>query len=129
MSRIVHLALKVADLERTTEFYRKVFRFTEVKTERVRDHTSRHLTDGAIDLSLMQYDAGTQSAESKAAGEGPCIHHFAVEVEDLEQAARAIEAYGGQIISDAGVIPMKFRAPGGTIVEIVPPGRYEKRDG
>jgi catechol 2,3-dioxygenase-like lactoylglutathione lyase family enzyme len=32
MSRIVHLALKVDDLERTTEFYRKVFGFVEVNT-------------------------------------------------------------------------------------------------
>ncbi|TMI22330.1 MAG: VOC family protein, partial [Betaproteobacteria bacterium] len=46
MSRIVHLALKVDDLERTAEFYRKVFGFVEVNTEKVRDHTSRHLSDG-----------------------------------------------------------------------------------
>ena len=79
MNRIVHLALKVDDLERSTEFYRKVFGFAEVNTEKVRDHTSRHLSDGQLDVALIRYDAGTQSAESKAAGEGPCIHHFAVE--------------------------------------------------
>jgi lactoylglutathione lyase len=129
MNRIEHLALKVEDLERTAQFYREVFGFAEVKTERVRDHTSRHLTDGVIDLSLMKYDAGTQSAESQAAGEGPCIHHFAVEVDDLERVARAIEAHGGRILSDPGVIPIRFRAPGGTVVEIVPPGRYERPDG
>jgi len=125
MNRIVHLALKVDDLERTTKFYEQVFGFKEVKTEKVRDHTSRHLTDGTIDFSLMKYDAGTQSAESKAAGEGPCIHHFAVEVDDLEAATRQIKAYGCEIISDPGVIPIKFRAPGGTVCEIVPRGRYE----
>ena len=70
MSRIVHLALKVEDLERTTQFYREVFGFTEMSTDRVRDHTSRHLSDGTIDLALIEYDAGTQSAESRAAGEG-----------------------------------------------------------
>jgi len=69
MSRIVHLALKVEDLERTTEFYQKVFGFKEMNTEKVRDHTSRHLSDGVIDVALIKYDAGTQSAESKAAGE------------------------------------------------------------
>jgi len=69
MSRIVHLALKVEDLERTTQFYREVFGFSEMSTDRVRDHTSRHLSDGTIDLALIQYDAGTQSAESRAAGE------------------------------------------------------------
>jgi len=126
MSRIVHLALKVDDLERTAEFYRKVFGFVEVNTEKVRDHTSRHLSDGRLDVALIKYDEGMQSAESKAAGEGPCIHHFAVEVEDLAAATRAITSYGCEIISDPGVIPVKFRAPGGTVCEIVPKGRYKK---
>ena len=126
MNRIVHLALKVDDLERTTRFYREVFGFAESNTEKVRDHTSRHLTDGTIDLALIKYDPGTQSAESKAAGEGPCIHHFAVEVDDLEAATRQVRSYGCEVISDPGVIPVKFRAPGGTVCEIVPKGRYKK---
>jgi lactoylglutathione lyase len=126
MNRIVHLALKVDDLEKATEFYEKVFGFREVETTKTRDHLSRHLTDGRLDFALIKYDAGTQSAESKAAGEGPCIHHFAVEVDDLEQAARQIKSYGCEIISDPGVIPLKFRAPGGTVAEIVQTGRYKQ---
>jgi lactoylglutathione lyase len=129
MNRIVHIALKVDDLERTAQFYEKVFGFKEAKTEKVRDHTSRHLSDGAIDLSIMQYDPGTESAESKAAGDGPCIHHFAVEVDDLKQAEKEVRAFGCKIISDPGVIPVKFRAPGGTVCEIVPKGRYKKGRG
>ena len=126
MSRIVHLALKVDDLERTTQFYREVFGFAEMNTDKVRDHTSRHLSDGTIDLALIKYDAGTQSAESRASGEGPCIHHFAVEVADLPGAEKRIRALGCEIISDPGVVPVKFRAPGGTVCEIVPQGRYKK---
>ena len=126
MSRIVHLALKVEDLERTTEFYQKVFGFKEMNTEKVRDHTSRHLSDGVLDVALIKYDAGTESAESKAAGEGPCIHHFAIEVKDLGGATEQIKAYGSEIVSDPGVIPVKFRAPGGTIAELVPVGRYKR---
>ena len=126
MSRIVHLALKVDDLERTTEFYKEVVGFVEVKTEKVRDHTSRHLTDGGIDVSLVKYDADTQSAESTAAGDSPCIHHFGVEVDDLDAATAQIRSYGCEIISDAGVIPVKFRAPGGTVCELVPKGRYRR---
>ena len=126
MSRIVHLALKVDDLERTTQFYREVFGFSEMSTDRVRDHTSRHLSDGTIDLALIKYDAGTESAESRAAGAGPCIHHFAVEVADLGAAEKRIRALGCEIISDPGVVPVKFRAPGGTVCEIVPQGRYKK---
>ncbi len=126
MSRIVHLALKVEDLERTTEFYREVFGFVEMNTEKVRDHTSRHLSDGVLDVALIKYDAGTRSAESKAAGEGPCIHHFAVEVDSIARAMKQIKAYGCEVISDPGVIPVKFRAPGGTVCELVPKGRYKK---
>jgi len=126
MSRIVHLALKVDDLEKTTEFYQKVFGFAEVETKKTRDHTSRHLTDGDLDFTLIKYDAGTQSAESKASGEGPCIHHFAIEVDDVEKYAAEIRQYGCTIISDPGIIPVKFRAPGGTTAEIVPVGRYKR---
>jgi lactoylglutathione lyase len=126
MSRIVHLALKVEDLERTTEFYQKVFGFVEMNTEKVRDHTSRHLSDGVLDVALIRYDAGTESAESRAAGAGPCIHHFAVEVDSIEAATRQVQSYGCEIISDPGVVPVKFRAPGGTVCELVPKGRYTK---
>lgn len=124
MNRIVHIAVKVDDLKRTSEFYEKVFGFTPVETAKVRDHTSRHLSDGVIDLALIRYDS-EESAEAKAAGLGPCIHHFAIEVEDIEQYLAEVRRFGCEIISDPGVIPVKFRAPGGTVVEIVPKHRYK----
>jgi lactoylglutathione lyase len=126
MNRIVHLALKVDELERATEFYRKVFGFREVETRRTRDHLSRHLTDGDLDFTLIKYDAGATSKESQASGEGPCIHHFAIEVDDVNRSVAEILTYGCEIISDPGVIPVKFRAPGGTVAEIVPVGRYQR---
>jgi lactoylglutathione lyase len=124
MNRIVHIALKVENLDETTRFYQEVFGFSEQSTKKVRDHTSRHLSDGEIDFTLIRYDEGTQSAESKASGEGPCIHHFAIEVDDLDAYAEKIRRYGCEIISDPGVVPVKFRAPGGTVAELVPVGRY-----
>jgi putative tricarboxylic transport membrane protein len=48
-----------------------------------------------------------------------------VEVHDLERTEREIRAFGCEIISDPGVLPIKFRAPGGTVCEIVPRGRYQ----
>lgn len=125
--RIVHIALKVDDVQKTGEFYRQVFGFQDASTQKTRDHTSRHMTDGRIDFALLQYDAGTQSAESRAAGDGPCIHHFAVEVDDVERATADIEAHGCKIISDRGVLPVKFYAPGGTVAELVPVGRYTRK--
>ncbi len=127
MPRIVHIALKVEDLERTSRFYESVFGFRPTGIQKVRDHTSRHLTDGAMDLTLIKYDA-EESAESLAAGTGPCIHHFAIEVENMEKYLAEIKKYGCEVISDPGVIPIKFRAPGGTIAEIVPIGRYKRSE-
>jgi lactoylglutathione lyase len=126
MNRIVHLALKVENLDKATEFYEKVFGFKEVETRKTRDHISRHMTDGQLDFTLMQYDEGTRSAESLAAGEKPCIHHFAIEVDDVAGCTAGLKKYGCEIISDPGVIPVKFRAPDGIVAEIVPAERYKK---
>ncbi|MBC8022294.1 MAG: VOC family protein [Burkholderiales bacterium] len=126
MDKIVHLSLKVDDVKSTGDFYEQVFGFRDSGTKKTRDHVSRHMTDGQIDFTLMKYDAGTASAESKAAGEGPCIHHFAIEVPDIDRARKEIEAQGCDVVSDPGVIPVKFRAVGGTIAELVPVGRYKR---
>jgi lactoylglutathione lyase len=126
MNRIVHISLKVDDVKRTGDFYQQVFGFQDAETRKTRDHLSRHMTDGQIDFTLIKYDAGTQSKESQASGPGPCIHHFAIEVDDLEHARREIESRGCEVVSDAGVVPVKFRAPGGTIAELVPTGRYKR---
>jgi lactoylglutathione lyase len=125
MARIVHIAVKVDDLEKATEFYEKSFGFVEVQTGQVRDHISRHLTDGAIDLALIKYDS-EDSAESRAAGLGPCIHHFGIEVDDMKASADELAKYGCEIISASGEIPIKFRAPGGTVAEISPKARYKQ---
>ena len=60
MPRIVHLALKVENLEQATKFYENVFGFRQMKTGHARGHTSRHMTDGNIDLALMVYDSESE---------------------------------------------------------------------
>jgi lactoylglutathione lyase len=127
MNRIVHLALKVENLEKATEFYKTVFGFQEVETKKTRDHISRHMTDGQLDFTLMKYDEGTRSAESLAAGEKPCIHHFAIEVDDVAGCTAGLKKYGCEIVSDPGVVPVKFRGPDGIIAELVPAERYKKK--
>jgi lactoylglutathione lyase len=129
VNRIVHISLKVDDVKRSGDFYHDVFGFLDAETRKTRDHLSRHMSDGSIDFTMMKYDAGTTSKESKASGEGPCIHHFAIEVPDIEKSTRELVSHGCEIVSDPGVIPVKFRAPGGTIAELVPIGRYKKMRG
>jgi len=126
MSRIVHIALKVPDLEKATKFYESVFGFQQTKTSHDRGHVSRHMTDGHIDLALMVYDS-EDVEEAKLSGAGPCIHHWGIEVDDRDATAAQIEAGGGKIISREEGNAWKFRAPDGTVAEIVKAGRYDKK--
>jgi lactoylglutathione lyase len=124
MARIVHLAIKVDDLEEATKFYEGVFGFKQLKTGRNGAHISRHLTDGAIDLALMVYDS-EDSPEAQLAGPGPRLHHWGVEVDDQAGYAEKIKAAGGTILSKPDAGALKFRAPDGTIAEVVATGRYK----
>ncbi|MND01356.1 hypothetical protein D3C83_203190 [compost metagenome] len=47
-------------------------------------------------------------------------------MDDVAKYTEEIKAHGCEIISDPGVVPVKFRAPGGITAEIVPVGRYRK---
>ena len=127
MARIVHIAIKVDDLEKSTKFYEDVFGIYQTKTGYARGHTSRHLTDGNIDVALMVYD-NEEVAEAKLAGPGPCIHHFGIEVEDREATLKKIVENGGEIFSDKEEGALKFRAPDGNMAEIVGIGRYKKKE-
>ena len=122
--RIAHIAVRVDDMSEARAFYEGVLGMTEVRSEHHREHYSCHLTDGHIDLSILQYDKGSKTKEALAAGEKPCIHHIGFEVDDLEQGISKLNERGYEIISDPGVIPVKFRAPGGTLAEIAPTGRF-----
>jgi lactoylglutathione lyase len=50
-----------------------------------------------------------------------------VTVDDQELAAEKIKQYGGTILSQKGEGALKFRAPDGTIAEVVKPGRYNEK--
>lgn len=126
MARIVHIALKVEDLETATRFYEDVFGLEQTKTSHDRGHTSRHMTDGNIDVALMVYDS-EQDPEAQLAGAGPCIHHWGIEVEDREATVAKIEANGGTVFPHFGEGALKFRAPDGNLAEIVAAGRYKTK--
>jgi lactoylglutathione lyase len=127
MARIVHIALKIDELEKPTKFYEDVFGIYQTKTGYARGHTSRHMTDGNIDLALMVYDS-EDDAEAKLIGPGPGIHHFGIEVEDREATVKKIEENGGTIFSDPEEGALKFRTPDGNMAEIVGVGRYKNKD-
>ena len=125
-NKIYHIAVKVPDIDKAKAFYKNLFGFEELKQSKVRDHTSCHLTDGVIDLAIIQYES-EDSPEAGLSGDGPCIHHFGVEVEDLEASHGQLKEMGCEILSKPGVLPIKFRSPFGVVAEISPSGYFETK--
>jgi lactoylglutathione lyase len=125
MARIAHIAVKVDDIEQSAQFYEKALGFVPIGKSRSENRSRGSFSDGEINLTLLRYDS-EDTAMAQAAGQGPCIHHFAIEVDDVSKYVAQVRAFGCEILSDPNKAPVKFRAPGGTIAEIVPVGRYRK---
>jgi lactoylglutathione lyase len=121
---IKHIAIKVDDLEAATKFYEEVFGFRQLKTGSRDGHISRHMTDGNIDFAIMKYET-EDTEEAQLSGPGPCIHHFGIEVEDREAFAEKIRKAGGEILSKPNANALKYRAPDGTLAEIVVRGVFK----
>ena len=126
MPRINHIALKVEDLDRSADFYERVFGLSVVGKSRSEDRSRNRLSDGEIDLTFLKYD-NDKSDMALAAGGGPCIHHFAIEVDDLNKYVAEVRKAGCEILGDSTTPPIKFRLPGGPLAEIVPANRYQKK--
>jgi catechol 2,3-dioxygenase-like lactoylglutathione lyase family enzyme len=105
--RVVRLAIQVGDLDKAARFYEAVFGFRPVSG--ADDADTRRLTDGAFDLVLMK--AG--SAVS------PKHHHIGIKVFD-PGAFKDRLARGGASLQSASDGAF-FRAPDGTLTEIVTP--------
>jgi lactoylglutathione lyase len=123
--RIVHVAMKVKDLDVATKFYENVFDFKQLATTSRDGHQSRHMTDGETDVALLYYDS-PDAAEANLAGEGPCIHHWGVEVHDRDALAKKIVEFGGEILSKPDAKAVKFRSPDGNICEMVNIGGFDE---
>jgi len=126
MPRINHIALKVEDLDKTADFYEKVFGLSAVGKSRSEDRSRNRLSDGEIDLTFLKYD-NDKSDMALAAGGGPCIHHFAIEVDDLNKYVAEVRKAGCEILGHSTTPPIKFRLPGGPLAEILPANRYQKK--
>jgi lactoylglutathione lyase len=123
-AKITHIAVKVDDLDKIAEFYEKVFGLEVSGRSRSEDRSRVQFSDGYLNLTFLKYD--TEDAEmAKAVGEGPAIHHFAIEVDDVSKYVPLLREYGCELLSDPESLPVKFRMPGGPIAELVPEGSFK----
>lgn len=90
MARIQHLAIASQNPEKQAEFYKEVFGFKEVR--RLDNPRARGvvLTDGAINISVLDFKQDQIGHGLDYTG----LHHFGVFVDDLEGTASKCVAAG-----------------------------------
>lgn len=82
MAKIKHIAIVTMDSEKLAKFYCEVF---DMKILHASKNGATYITDGYINVALLP-----QSAQGKPNG----LNHFGFEIDDQEEIARRMEAFG-----------------------------------
>ncbi|HZS69134.1 MAG TPA: VOC family protein [Burkholderiales bacterium] len=122
-ARLRHFAVVVGDLEKSAKFYEGVFGLERVGQEMLDFAAAIYLSDGVINLALLNYfgkrGSGLDDAKSYIGA-----HHFGFQVDDLAETQKRIEALGGKFFFDLGNdaekenFERKFKDPDGVIFDI-----------
>ena len=123
MARLRHFAVVVRDLEKSAKFYEDVFGLKRVGQEKLDFAAAVYLSDGVINLALLNYfgsrGSGLQDAKNYVGA-----HHFGFQVDDIAETQRRIESAGGTFFFDLGNdqekenFERKFKDPDGIIFDI-----------
>ncbi|MER6008108.1 VOC family protein [Nonomuraea angiospora] len=114
-----HVGLNVTDLDKSKEFYTRVFGFTVAGESQEDGRRYAFLTqDGTLVLTLWQQSAGRFEAGR------PGLHHLSFQVADLDAVRRAetvIREIGATLFHD-GVVPHREGASSGGVFFADPDG-------
>ena len=123
MARLRHFALVVRDLESSAKFYESVFGLKRVGQETLDFAAAIYLSDGTINLALLNY-FGKRGSGLDDAKNFVGAHHFGFQVDDIAETQKRIEAAGGSFFFDLGKdqekenFERKFKDPDGIIFDI-----------
>ena len=124
--RLEHANITVENIDTSFQFYSALFGFEKrwegMATGEVGPIRAVHAGNGHTYLALFEAERkGRRPADYGIAG----VNHIGFEVDDLEKWKAQIKGMGLEIISKPGVIPIKFRAPGGHIAEVAPARHFD----
>ena len=122
MARLRHFAVCVKDLEKAATFYETVFELKRAGREDLDIGSAIYLTDGVINLALLNFSTGAGAKASDMADPRGFVgaHHFGFQVAEAQQ---RIERAGGKFFFDLGDerhgnFERKFKDPDGVIFDI-----------
>jgi len=122
-AKLRHFAVVVKDLQKAAKFYEGVFGLKRVGEETLDFASAVYLSDGVINLALLNY-FGKRGSGLDDAKNYVGAHHFGFQVDDLAETQKKIEAMGGKFFFDLGDdaekenFERKFKDPDGVIFDI-----------
>ena len=119
MGKLRHLAITVPDVERAAGFYEKTFGLARIWESEL----GVMLSDGTVSLAILKFPSDELAGDERGK-DFHGLHHLGFVVDDVDGAARAIEANGGRYHmhvpgEQAGEGERKFRDPDGVVFDIV----------
>ena len=127
MARIKHIALTTRDPAKVAEFYKAAFGLQEVRRN---PSGAVFLTDGYINVAILNWKTEKDADVGVNGPNYSGIHHFGLEVENLDEACTMLEAAEATPITDreglrGGMGPgehryfeMKWSGPDGVVFDI-----------
>src|ERR1700704_1136744 len=94
MAKLRHIAITVPDPWKAAEFYMQAFGLKKVGETDWENARGVYLTDGVVNLALLQYK--TEAAAGERGRDFVGIHHVGFWVEDVEPSKQKIESAGGR---------------------------------
>ena len=86
------------------EFYSQVFEFKKIAREDLEIGSAIYMSDGVINMALLNFKGkgGTAASDLKEGSTFVGAHHFGIQVDDLVETQKRIEAAGGKFFFDLG---------------------------
>jgi catechol 2,3-dioxygenase-like lactoylglutathione lyase family enzyme len=125
MARIRHIAIATRDLEGTKKFYIDGLGLKEVGKINTPTSEGCYLTDGHINFAILRFKYD-EPAKTEGTLRYTGIHHFGLEVENMEEARAQIEKAGAvhrpypgtEEMAKRGNVEVKFSGPDGVTIDL-----------
>ncbi len=125
MARIRHIAIATRDLEGTKKFYIEGLGLKEVGKINTPTSEGCYLSDGHMNFAILKFKYD-EPAKTEGTLRWTGIHHFGLEVEDMEEARAQIEKAGAvhrpypgtEEMAKRGNVEVKFSGPDGVTIDL-----------
>ncbi len=135
MAKLRHLAIATDDPDRTAQFYIDAFEFTKVRSASGIWGHGHILSDGAINLAILQFVTDEAAGTEKGVAYRG-LHHIGFEVDDVDVAAARVEAAGCRARNDIDAAlgithdgpikgEFKYEGPDGVVFDLSQPGVWQ----